>query len=121
MASVGIVPCTRVIGTPPVLKQTLHTWRVPGINGYGAHRLGYGDAEGEITAVLLSTVLGIEAWGASIYALQGTIVSIVTDRGYTYTHCMIEHCEPLETRAAYIPGTAIRERGEIRMRIKRTA
>ena len=121
MATIGGLTCTKVIGTPPVLKQTLHTWRVPGINGYGAHKLGYGDAEGEITAVLMSHISGVEDWAALIYAMQGTIVTIVTDRGKIYTHCLIEHCESLETRTAYMPGTVICERGEIRIRIKRTA
>lgn len=90
MAGIGGVACDFVRGDLRALKERVEVWSVPGIDGYGAQKLGLGDADFLFTGVIHDTVANVTAWVAAIAALQGTaLVSIVDDWGVTFTNCLI--------------------------------
>jgi len=112
MAQIGGVGCTFVRGHCPAKKMRLALWQVPGIDGFGAQRMGYGDSHFQVVAVLYSNAIGLQLWKQSLENLQGTIVSITNDLGITSAGCLIAHVGPLQSMAARAPG-GITHRGEI--------
>lgn len=114
MASVGGQACTFLKGEAPSQKMRTRIWQIPGIHGYGAQLLGLGDSQFEFTAVLLSTAAGVATWVGLIEAMQGTIVSVITDWGNTYSNCLItEISQPQVTTAV---GYGITARGELKIK-----
>jgi len=112
MASIGGVTCTFVRGHPPTPKQHVVLWRVPGIDGYGAQRMGLHDSPFEVVAVLYTNAAGLALWKTSMEALQGTLVSITNDLGISSTRCLITNVSPMRSMAALAAG-GITQRGEI--------
>jgi hypothetical protein len=112
MASIGGVTCFSVCGHPPVPKQRVLLWRIPGINGIGAQRVGRNDSAFEVVAIQYSSAADLQLWKASLEAMQGTIVSIVNDIGATSTGCLIVKMSPMRSTAAHAAG-GITQRGEI--------
>ena len=77
MASIGGTTCDLLKGELPTLKPEVRTWRVPGIDGYGAHLLGDGDGEFSLLAVLFDSAGNVATWLSTLEAMQGTVVTIV--------------------------------------------
>lgn len=85
-------------GLPPFSQQTVvETWRVPGVDGYGAMTLGLGDAEFDLIAMAFvnTTVLGSVNDDANsliedTVALQGTIVPITDNYGNVTPGILLE-------------------------------
>jgi hypothetical protein len=113
MAQIGSTGCTFVKGMAPTPKQRVITWQVPGIDGYGAQLLGYGDGDFEFHAIAYGTALEILLWSQAIERHQGQIVSIIDDFGTVYTLCLITRVTPLKRTAALVPGTIVTTRGEM--------
>ena len=113
MASIGLVSCTFVKGTIPLLKMRVETWQVPGVDGYGAQLVGYGNAEFSVRAIGYGMFSVINSWAASLESLQGTVVTIVDDWGATSPYCLITRVHTPEFRAAW--GTHGDCRGEVRI------
>jgi hypothetical protein len=113
MPQIGSTLCTFLRGTPPAQKQRVELWEVPGVDGYGAQLTGRGDAPFRLQAVLLSNASGCRTWGAALMALQGQVVSLTNDLGFTASGCLITRVSPLQVTTAWQPGTAITHRGEI--------
>jgi len=118
MATIGGISCTFVNGSIPIAKQRNETWYRPGISGYGARTLGYGDTEFELTAILYDTAANVLTWEYALQALQGTIVTVTNDRGQTNTRCFLESVSTATPTGAYVPGTTTRVRGEIKIKAK---
>ena len=112
MASIGGVTCTFVRGSPPAPKQRVMLWRVAGIDGYGAQRMGLNDSPFEVTAVIYTNAVGLQIWKTALENLQGTIVSITNDLGVSFTRCLVTGVSPMQSMAALAAG-GITQRGEI--------
>ncbi len=87
--AIGGNACDLVKGTLRALKETIETWRLPGVDGYGAQLLGFGDSSWEFTGVKYDSNANIEAWFADLEALQGSIISITDDWGETYQRLLV--------------------------------
>jgi len=117
MAGIFGVTCTFVKTEeagciPSALKMRSDIWQVPGISGWGIFQYGYGDSPFAVKAVFYSNDAGVDVWAASIYALQGTIGSIVDDHGDTYTNCYLLRVSNVRKHTAYATG-GVTTRGEI--------
>ncbi|MFA7254125.1 MAG: hypothetical protein WC107_06260 [Patescibacteria group bacterium] len=110
MASIGAVTCSFVKGEAPLPKQRVALWQVPGLNGYGAQRMGLGDSEFRFVAVFYGTRNNVVAWANAIQALQGTLQTVINDWGGYYYRCLIVRTSPPQITMAYHAGGA---RGEI--------
>jgi len=115
--TIGGIACSRVSGTLPAWREESQVWRIPGLDGFGIALLGRGDGETELRAVLYSSSAGVDAWAASLHALQGQIVAITTERGQSYASCFLVRVGNLVTQAARMPGTVIDTRGEIPLQV----
>lgn len=113
MAGIGGVSCDMVKGNARGLKQRVEVWQLPGIDGYGAHKVGQGDAEFSFLGIKYDTAANVQSWVAAIEALQGTVVSIVDDWGVTFTPCLIVSVGRPRRMAAVRPGSSYTCRGEI--------
>jgi len=111
--TIGAISCTFVRGCLPPLRAEADVWRVAGIDGYGIHLLGDGDAAGRLLVSLLSNDAGVDTWAAFLHALQGEIVTVVNDHGDTTTNVFLAAVGNLRKSAAYQPGGAVTTRGEI--------
>ena len=111
MATVGGYTCNFVRGTFRALKARGEVWQTPGVNGYGAHVLGTGDADWVCTAVRYETAANVETWLRTIEALQYSTITIVDDYGVTYTNLMVTRVESMQKEAAV--GSGHDTRGEI--------
>ena len=112
MASIGAQSCTFVHdrGRKGPRQRTI-IWQNPGMDGYGAQTLGEGDAEFQVEAVLYDTTANIDTWAAAIEAMQGTVISIVDDRGTTHTSNLIVNvAAPMRTPAL---ASGVEERASI--------
>jgi len=79
MASVGGITCDYVHGSAAGKKETTHLWRVPGLDGYGAHLLGLGDSETVFRAVRFNTAAAVHVWVGLLESLQGQVIVVVND------------------------------------------
>ena len=102
--SIGGVSCDLVSGRFAALKETIETWRIPGIDGYGAQLLGLGDSSFEFTGVKFGSNATIESWFSDIEALQGNIVSVFDDWGDTYSNLLVTGVSPSTKRVALHQG-----------------
>lgn len=100
MAGVGGIACTFVKGAARGLKDRITLWQSPGRTGYGAHVTARGDAEFHFRAINYHNPGAVEAWARDIEALQGTVVSIVDDWGFTHINCLITRVGPPRMTAA---------------------
>lgn len=90
----GIIPCTFLHGPPPgVLKERVSIWSLPGLDGYGAQRLGLGNAPFTFTAVLYSSLDDVVAWLIRIASTQSHIVGVVDDRNKSHSNLLIRLVE----------------------------
>ena len=89
MAGVGGIACTFVKGAARALKDRITLYQSPGRTGYGAHVTARGDAEFHFRAIKYHNRGEVDVWARSLEALQGTVVSIVDDWGFTHTNCLI--------------------------------
>lgn len=96
MSFVGNVEFHIMRGMPQQFKQTVETWRVPGLDGYGAQTLGQGDAEFELETV--AYFFNNAAANATIdasEAMQGTVVNLVDDFGDEYDSALVTNVQVL--------------------------
>ena len=89
MSAIGGQVCTFVRGHLADGRQRVRVWEVPGLNGYGAKRMGLGDSDWSVLAEIKSTSAVCNAFIANIEAMQGSIVTIVNDWGDTFLNCLI--------------------------------
>lgn len=89
MAGIGGVACDFVRGDLRAVKERVEIWQVPGLDGYGAQKMGLGDSDFLFTAVLHDSVANVTSWITNLAVLQGAVVSIVDDWGVTFTNCLI--------------------------------
>jgi len=90
VSSIHGIACDMVKGIAPSQKQRGETWQVPGISGYGAATLGAGDSETGFTCIKYGASALLDIWEASIEALQYQVVTVVNDRGKTYTGLLVQ-------------------------------
>jgi len=87
---IGGVGCTFLQGGIQDLKEEVRSWRTPGIDGYGAQKLGLGDSSFEFRATLYDSVANTEAWVRSLENLQGSVVGAEDDFGLTYSNLLVQ-------------------------------
>ena len=102
--------CDFVKGEAPLPKQRLALWQVPGIDGFGAQKMGLGESEFQFVAVRYGTPAVVGAWALAVQALQGQVIAVVNDWGTAYGRCLVAKISPPRYRPAYGQGGA---RGEI--------
>jgi len=117
MPSIGGTTCTFIHtagGRPPaVLREETEVFRLPGINGYGAQKLGLGGGGFQLTAVLYTTAAGARLWEAALQAKQAAIVTIVDDLGTSHTNCLLMHVGNARIHPARNPSGTITQRAEL--------
>lgn len=106
MAAVGGVTCDYVSGGRGGLKTRGEVWDVPGVDGFGARTLGQGKSSFRYTLKRIAAEASVLTWGASIEALQMTVVSITDDWGDAVSNCLITAVSPL-VKSAEIPNGCI--------------
>ena len=90
MPSIGGVTFDIIRGLPAPLKTVVETWRVPGLDGYGAQRQGLGDAEFALSTVAyVADNAAANALIAAASALQGTVVDVLDNWATQYSHVLI--------------------------------
>jgi len=87
--TVGGIAATFVRGRPRALKTALDIWTVAGRDGYGAMDIGLRNSEFRFEVVQYDTEANLETWSLNIEALQGGIITIVNDRGFSYDKMML--------------------------------
>lgn len=98
MGSIGTVTFDIIRGLTPAMKTRTETWEVPGIQGYGALRLGEGDAAFELVAVLYcADNATAQTQKGYIENLQGTVVDVTDDFGDTYNGIVVKHVDVTKT------------------------
>lgn len=100
MATFGGVTCDFVKGTSKALRQSLHVWTVPGINGIGVLKLGFQDSEFMFVAVLYGTHSAVVTWKDALDLLQGTIVTATDDWGATHSDLLVMRVSPVRRTPA---------------------
>jgi len=113
MASIGGVSCTFVRGNVPAIREEGEVFRRAGIDGFGIHLTGKGDGVAPLVAVYYGTDALVDAWAASLYALQGSLVTVVNDHGDSVANVFLRRVGNLRKTAAVVPGTATTTRGQI--------
>jgi len=117
MATVGAVSCDFVHGSIGPKSERLDVYELPGVDGYGAHKLGLGNGDFELVAVGFGSQAVLTAWQTSLKALVGTVVSITTDTGVTTTGCLIKEVGNIEVAAAaWSAGALTDRRGQIQIK-----
>ena len=120
MASIGGLSCTFIRGEVPPMKMRTRSWSTPGINGYGAQKLGLGDAEFELTGIYYgATRAAVDIWLAAIAGLQGTVVTVVDDWGNSRTGCLLVKIGT--PKVDYCEGPSIKARAEVAIKGVHTA
>lgn len=89
MSSVGGTSVTFLRGSVGGLRQRVELWQVPGLNGYGALRLGTGQADFSFRAIHFGSLATLVSLLSTIEGKQGTSVTLVDDRGTSHTSCLI--------------------------------
>ena len=90
MSSIGDIGVDMIKGLPVPTRYRVDTWQVPGLDGYGAQKLGSGDAEFDITVILYETDnANANADVYNLQQLQGELVTIVDDYGDTYNNVLV--------------------------------
>jgi len=93
--TIGSLACSRVIGHARPQATRVQTWQIPGVNGYGAHLLGDGNSESQFVAVVygrdtvVSGVVHLPTWYASLRDIQGTIVTITNEQGIAFSNQLV--------------------------------
>lgn len=112
--NVGNVSCDIVDASVNSLKSVIETWRVPGLDGYGAQDLGKGNAPWQARAVEYDTSANIETWFAAIEALEGSVISLETGPGTAviYSSLLVLDVRRVRRKTVLYEGND-RVRGEI--------
>jgi len=113
VSDIGGVSCDLLSGPAPALRERVEVWQVPGIDGYGAQTLGKGDAQYSFAAVRFGTSAEVDAWYASVQALQGSVLTVVDDWGTSHTSILLTRVNQLRKSAAQLPGTTRVARGAV--------
>jgi len=101
MPSIGGVSCDFVREESfNDLKLRVEIWQVPGLDGYGAQDLGFGDSNFRYRCVKYGTESEIETWFGNLEALQATIISATDDWGRTRHNLLVRHVEVIGKRPA---------------------
>jgi hypothetical protein len=93
--SIGSVVCSRVIGHARPQATRVQTWQIPGVNGYGVHLLGDGNSESQFAAIaygrdtVVSGVIHLPTWYASLRDTQGTIITITNEQGIAFADQLV--------------------------------
>lgn len=116
MPSIAAIDCDLVRGVPPEPTERLEIFQSPGVDGYGALKLGTGQSEFDLTAAKYGTLSAVIAWGRSVRALVGTVVSITNDLAEVHENRLIVSASAVEITAARVPGSTTTHRGEVRLR-----
>jgi len=118
--TVGGYACDYVSGHAQPLAEEVEVWRTPGIDAYGAQKIGVGDGAFDFRLLRFNTDATVDLWAAVIRALQGTLVTIVNDRGDTFTNCLIMRVSQPNITAIIGAGGET-TRGEIKIMGVRTS
>jgi hypothetical protein len=111
------VACDYVKGEIEDFKPQIELWTTPGFEGVGAQRLATVGGPFLFLLSLYDTDVKVEAWIASLEALAGQVVTIKTDLGMIYYHCLITVVSPPRREAAR-PGIGGSESYESRCEIQ---
>lgn len=89
-SSIGGIDVAIVRGLPQRMRPRVQTWEVPGLNGYGAAKLGNGNAPFEFSTITYADSFdGANDVIDAMLPLQGTIVSIFDDWGDEYENVLL--------------------------------
>jgi hypothetical protein len=88
--TIGSVTCDFVKGYAATLSEALQTWQVPGLDGVGAQRLGRHTGRFQFRAIKYDTLANVEAWGYSLEALTGSVITAEDDRGIAYAGLLVQ-------------------------------
>jgi len=122
MPSIGGVSCDRVSGDPGVIKEAVVTWKVLGLDGIGSFKLGKNDSDFQLLGVKYDSEANVLAWVTQIENLQGSVVTVVNDRGVTTNNVLLELVGQASLKPAYLPGgDSTRTRGQMLIRGKKTS
>ncbi len=110
----SVISCTFLHGQPPErLKERVSTWGLPGLDGYGAQRMGRGNAPFAFVAVLYGTEAAIDTWITRVAAIQAEIVSVIDDWNKPHAKLLVTRVEePIKTPAISHLGAV---RGEVQL------
>ena len=109
MAGFGGITCDYVKGHERPLAEKTNVWTVPGHDSYGIEAVGTRSEPAQIVLVKYGSSAAVDAWYASLVALQGQGGTFETDFARTSALCLFQQISPLQKSVADLEGGA---RGE---------
>jgi hypothetical protein len=90
MVAIGGITVDLMNGFPATMQQRVDMWQTPGIDGYGAQKIGRGNGEYALSTITYKTSdADANSHIAACAALAGTVVSITDEWGDTYSSSSI--------------------------------
>jgi len=115
------VVCDLLRGPAPALTEQVETWRVPGIDGIGAHKTGKAAEMYSFQAIEYGTSAEVETWYANLQLQVGKICTVTDDWGTAVTNILITRVTQLSKMAARLSASATSiARGEVRIEGQKT-
>ncbi len=91
MAALGAVTVDILRGLVQPQKQRMDVWETPGVDGYGALKMGFGDAETDLQSVTFSAdIAAARTLKGALGGLQGTVISLTDDWGTNFTRILVK-------------------------------
>jgi hypothetical protein len=87
--TVGAIACDLIKGQFEPKQEIVRTWRVFGEDGKSAQQLGQDSQPIKVQCFKFDSLANCETWRNSIYALVGTVVTIVNSDGSSSGNALI--------------------------------
>jgi len=94
-------------------QERLETWQVPGVDGYGAQRLGVGESPLFFRLIKFDSIATLNTLYGNLLPAKKYPVTITDDRGIVYTNCIIEMVGEFDPVVAYNPAAPTNFRVEV--------
>lgn len=103
-------------GKPVLLAEEVETWRISGLDGYGAQKLGLGDGEFRLVTIVYVDDDGLAANAVidASRALQGTIVDLEDDWGDVYEGVLVRRVDASGPNVQ----TPVKKDGQAKVRVQ---
>ena len=112
------VTCNMNKGGGTEKSERIETWQVPGVDGYGAQRMGLGDTDFAFRAIQFDTTANLVTWYANLRACKSSLVTITDDRNIVWVNLILEEVSGFDPQVAYNPAAPTNFRGEVLLRGK---
>lgn len=128
MASIGGVTFFTLKGSVPAPSQKTEYLERANVDGFTVRALGETAEPGSVLGGVDVSAAGLAALEESIYALEGTFVSLTLGTGESYSNVFVQraYCAPARAMARMLGGVSVAEGSngfwlEAQFEVRRTA